>query len=492
MIPHDVQERILRLHFVEQWPIGTIAKQCGVHHTTVKRVLHSRGVPGAHRYRPSMIDPFLQFIEDTLEKYPDLPSSRLHAMVVERGYPGSKSHFRRLISSLRPKKPAEAYQRLRTLIGEEGQVDWGHFGHREIGRARRPVNAFVIVLSWCRMMFVKFSYDQRMASFLDGHMAAFEFFGGVPRRLLYDNLKSVVLERRRDSIRFHPTALDFAAHYRYEPRPVAIRRGNEKGRVERAIRYLRTSFWPARNWADLDDLNAQAEHWCRTIAATRTCPEDTTLTVGTAWDVERERLLDLPDNPFSAHDSVQARVGKTPYVRFDSNDYSVPHDRVRRTLTVLSTPKTVRIVEGEELVAEHIRSFGHREQIENPAHLEALATYKREAKQARGIDRLHHAVPSSATLLDLTAKRGHNLGSAVAALLRLVDTYTAAEVESAVVEALAAERHHVAGVRQILEARRESQGVSPALAARLSDAVRDVDPVVKPHDLGSYDLDGAS
>ena len=143
MIPHDLQERILRFHFVEHWPVGTIAKQSGVHHTTVKRVLHSRGVPGARRYRPSMVDPFLEFIEATLETYPDLPSSRLHAMVVERGYPGSKSHFRRVVAGLRPKKPAEAYQRLRTLIGEEGQVDWGHFGRREIGGARRPVSAFV-------------------------------------------------------------------------------------------------------------------------------------------------------------------------------------------------------------------------------------------------------------------------------------------------------------------------------------------------------------
>src|SRR5690606_1086588 len=118
------------------------------------------------------------------------------------------------------------------------------------------------------------------------------------------------LERRADAIRFHPTALELAAHYRFEPRPVAIARGNEKGRVERTIRYLRTSFWPARTWDGLDDLNAQALTWCREIAGARACPEDDTMTVREAWTTEQPRLLSLPDDDFPAHDVVQVRVGK--------------------------------------------------------------------------------------------------------------------------------------------------------------------------------------
>ena len=479
----------MRLHFVEKWTVGTIAKQCGVHHTTVTRVLHSKGVPGAHKLRPSMADPFLPFIEVTLKEHPTLPASRLHAMVAERGYPGGASHFRRVVSSLRPRKPAEAFQRLRTLAGEEGQVDWGHFGHRQVGSAQRPVNAFVMVLSWSRMPFVCFFYDQKMGSFLAGHVAAFTFFEGVPRRLLYDNLKSVVLERRADAIKFHPTALEFAAHYRTEPRPVAVRRGNEKGRVERCIRYLRTSFWPARTWGDLADLNRQAEHWCRTTAANRACPEDSTLTVGEAWRVEHPRLLTLPDEPFPAHDTITVRVGKTPYVRFDTNDYSVPHNRVRRTVTVLSTPTVVRIVDGDELIATHTRSFGHREQIEDLDHLMELAKHKREASKARGMDRLHHLVPTAASLLEATAKRGHNLGSAVAGLLRLVDTHGAVDVESAVVAAMAADSPHVAGVRQILEHRLELAGHAPMLAVPLSAASREADVDVTAHELCTYDLE---
>lgn len=490
MIPAELEERILRLHFVEKWKVGTIAAQCGVHHSTVRRVLHDRGVPAAPSVRPSMVDPFLGFIEQTLATYPTLPASRLHAMVVERGYPGSESHFRRVVSRLRPRPSAEAFQRLRTLIGEEAQVDWGHFGQHAVGRATRTLSAFVMVLSWSRMPFVRFYYDQRMGSFLDGHVHALHFFGGVPRRLLYDNLKSVVLERRADAIRFHPTALDLAAHYRFEARPVAVARGNEKGRVERTIRYLRTSFWPARSWDDLADLNAQALTWCRDIAGARTCPEDETMTVGEAWANEQPRLLPLPDDDYPAHDTADVRVGKQPYVRFDTNDYSVPHDRVRRTLTVHATPEQVRVLDQGEIVATHPRCFDRGRQIEDPDHLEALTAQKREARLGRGLDRLHHAVPSSATLLEGAARRGHNLGSAVAGLLRLIDTWTAAAVESAVVEAIEADTLHVAAVRQILDRRAQEAGTPPPLPVALPDDPKVRDVQVTPHHLGDYDLGG--
>jgi transposase len=197
--------------------------------------------------RASRIDPYRPFILATLEKFPTLTAARLHAMVAERGYVGGPSHFRLLVAAMRPRPAAEAYLRLRTLPGEQAQVDWGHFGHLQIGRARRPLMAFVMVLSHSRMVFLRFFLDARMDSFLRGHALAFAAFGGVPRVLLYDNLKSAVLERVGDAIRFNPTLLALAGHYRFEPRPVAPARGNEKGRVERAIRYIREGFFAGRS-----------------------------------------------------------------------------------------------------------------------------------------------------------------------------------------------------------------------------------------------------
>lgn len=487
MIPADLEQRILRLHFVEKWSVGTIAKQCGVHHSTVQRVLHTRGVPVPRSPRLSMVDPFLPFIQQTLEQYPTLPSSRLHRMVVERGYPGGPDHFRRIVSRLRPRKPAEAYLRLRTLPGEEAQVDWGHFGRIQVGRASRVVSAFVMVLSWSRMPFVRFYLDQRLGSFLHAHTEAFDAFGGVPRRILYDNLKTAVLERRGEAIRFHPTLLELASHHGFEPRPVAVARGNEKGRVERTIRYLRTSFWPALEWDDLDDLNARVAGWCTDVAATRKCPEDDSMTVGTAWKEEQPRLLELPDDRFPTHDRIEAKVGKRPYVRFDGNDYSVPHTHVRRRVTVLATPEVVRVVVGDTVIAAHMRSFEKGAQVEDPAHIAALVEAKREGRVGRGLDRLRHAVPDSATLLEGAAKRGHNLGSAVAALLRLVDRWGAEAVRQAVAEALSADALHVAAVRQVLKQQAEARGTPPPIPVSLPADPRVRALQVTPHDLDTYD-----
>jgi transposase len=487
-IPPELEAKILRYYHVEKWRVGTIAGQLHVHHATVKRVLAQAGLPriGAPARR-CMIDPYLPFLRATLEKFPTLTASRLHAMVRERGYRGGPEYFRHLVACHRPRRPAEAYLRLRSLPGEQGQVDWGHFGYLCIGRARRPLMAFVMVLSYSRQIFLRFFLDARVESFLRGHAGAFAAWQGCPRVLLYDNLKSAVLERQGDAIRFHPTLLAFAAHYRYEPRPVAIARGNEKGRVERAIRYVRDSFFAAREFADLNDLNAQAAAWCSGVAADRPCPEQQTSTVRDAFAEEAPHLLGLPDNAWPLNECVPVKVGKTPYVRFDLNDYSVPHTMVGRTLTVLAEPDEVRIVDGATIVARHRRCYDKGAQIEDVAHLEALVASKRAARRHRGTDRLARAAPASVTLLQRAGERGDNLGAITAALLRLLDRYPAAELEAAITEALARGVPHPNAVRLALEHRREQRRQPPPVAVDLPASVKARDTPVRPHQLDAYD-----
>ncbi len=408
-------------------------------------------------------------------------------MVRERGYRGRPDHFRHLIACHRPRPKAEAYLRLRSLPGEQGQVDWGHFGHLQIGRARRPLMAFVMVLSHSRQIFLRFYLDARMENFLRGHAAAFASWGGVPRVLLYDNLKSAVLERRGDAIQFHPTLLEFAGHYRFEPRPVAVARGNEKGRVERAIRYVREFFFAARSFTDLDDLNAQADAWCCGLAADRRCPGEPDRSVREVFADEAPRLLPLPDNPAPLLECVEVSVGKTPYIRFDLNDYTVPHTHVRRVLTVLADPHEVRIVDGTNLLACHPRSYDKGAQIEVPGHVQALVDEKRAARQHRATDRLAHAVPASRTLLERAAERGANLGAITVALMRLLDQVSAAELQAAILEALARDVPHPNAVRLALERRREQRGEAPPIAVELPEHVQARDAPVQPHALETYD-----
>jgi transposase len=486
--PPDIEAQILRFYHAEKWTIGTIARQLHIHHSVVRRVLAQAGLPRVGPPpRPSKIDAYLPFIRQTLEVFPTLTASRLYVMAYGRGYRGSPDHFRHLIACQRPRPKAEAYLRLRCLPGEQAQIDWGHFGHLEIGRARRPLMAFVMVLSYSRQIFLRFFLDARMENFLRGHVAAFEAWQGVPRVLLYDNLRSAVLERRGDAIRFHPTLLGFAGHYRYEPRPVAVARGNEKGRVERAIRYVRDAFFAARTFADLDDLNAQAEAWCNGLAADRRCPEDLKRSVREVFAEEAPRLLPLPDNPAPLLEHVAVSVGKTPYVRFDLNDYSVPHTNVHRILTVLADRHEVRVVDGGAVLACHPRSYDRGAQIEQAGHVKALVEQKRAARLHRATDRLVHAAPASQTLLIRAAERGGNLGTITAALMRLLAQTSAAEMQAAILEALQRNVPHPNAVRLALARRREQRGEPPTIGIMLSAHLQARDTTVQPHALETYD-----
>jgi transposase len=487
-ISPDLEAQVLRYYHAEHWRIGTIAHQLGLHHGTVQRVLAQAGLPRTGPVqRPSQVAPYLPFIRETLEKFPTLTASRLYQMARERGYAGGPDHFRHLIALHRPRPKAEAYLRLRTLPGEQAQVDWGHFGHLAIGRANRTLMAFVMVLSYSRQIFLRFFLDARMENFLRGHAGAFQSFGGVPRVLLYDNLKSAVLERQGQAIRFHPTLLALAGHYRFEPRPVAVARGNEKGRVERAIRYVRENFFAARDFRDLDNLNAQAEAWFLGQAADRPCPEDRTLRVREAFAQEQGRLLALPENPFPTDERLAVSSGKTPYVRFDLNDYSIPPTHVRRPLTVVADPQRVRILDGGEVLAEHPRCYDRDEQVEITAHIDALVEQKRNARQHRETDRLAQAVPASQTLLAQAAERGQRLGAITRELVQLLDRYGAEELQAAIQEALSRGVPHPNAVRLVLERRREARQRPPPVAITLTPQAQQRDVPVKPHRLDTYD-----
>lgn len=488
MIARELEAEILRLHHAEQWPIGTIAAQLRVHHSTVRRVLAQAGVDKAKTTaRASIVEPYMAFIVETLAKYPTLRASRLHAMVRERGYAGAPDHFRAIVARLRPRPAAEAYLRLRTLRGEQAQCDWAHFGKLAIGRALRPLMAFVMVMSYSRHLFLRFYLGASMSYFIRGHVEAFSYFNSVPRVVLYDNLKSAVIERVGNAIRFNPTLLELAAHYRFEPRPVAVARGNEKGRIERAIRFARGAFFAAREFRDVGDLNAQALAWSQGEAADRPCPEDRRRSVREMFAEEQAHLLSLPDNPFPCEERVEVSVHKTPYVRFDLNDYTVPFDHANRTLIVAASLDTVRILDGTDVIATHGRSFDRAAQIEQAGHIEALITRKRAARAHRGQDRLQQAAPSAKPLFLLAAERGAHLGVLTRGLLLLLDTHGAQALEAAIAAALAEDSAHLGAVRHFIDAHAHARGQRPPIAVCLPDDPRLRHLSVRTQALTDYD-----
>ena len=266
MIPPEQVAEIRRLFYAEHWKVGTIATQLGLHPDTVRSVLETDRFNRARLLRPTVLDPYIGFIQHTLERYPRLRATRIYQMIHKRGYEGGVVQLRRLVRRLRPVPQREAFLRLRSFPGEQGQVDWAHFGEVRIGRARRRLSCFVLTLSYSRALALEFFFDQSLENFLRGHVRAFVDLGGVPRLLLYDNLRSAVLARRGEVVQFHPRLLELCAHYHFEPRPCGLKRGNEKGRVERAIRYVRESFFAARSFTTLEDFNRQARAWRDDVA----------------------------------------------------------------------------------------------------------------------------------------------------------------------------------------------------------------------------------
>ena len=198
-------------------------------------------------------------------------------------------------------------------------------------------------------------------------------------------------------------------------------------------------------------------------------------------------MLKQPDNPYPVVERVAVKAGKTPYVRFYLNDYSLPNSYVRNTLTVLADPYRLRIIDGQAIVASHPRSFDKGQQIEDPAHVQALVALKRRARRHRATDRLAQAAPASQTLLVRAAERGANLGSITASLVLLLERYGASQLNAAITEVLERDVPHPNAVRLALERRRDDRQQAPPVALILPAHVQARDKAVRAHSLEIYD-----
>jgi transposase len=483
MISPETRVQIRRYFYAEHWKIGTIAQALHVHPDTVRRAIEVERFQHAEPLRPSIVDPYLPFVRDTLAQHPRLRATRIHQMIRDRGYTGSVEQLRRTVARLRP-QPHEAFLRLKVFPAEQGQVDWACFGSVMVGRAKRQLSCFVITLSWSRALYLEFFFDQTTENFLRAHVRAFQDWSGAPRIILYDNLKSAVLERRGDQIHFNPRLLELAAHYHFAPRPCQVRAGNQKGRVERAIRYVRDSFWAGRAFTTLAECNRQALVWRDEVAHQRRWPDDSARSVAEAFAEEQSRLLPLPLHSFQADRIEQVRSRKSIYVHFDLNDYSIPPEAVGRPLTLVASDTDVRILDGIAEIARHHRSYDRQQSILDPVHEQALLRTKRKALQQTRAGRLTVAVPESEELLERAFAQGESVASQTSQLLRLLDVYGVAALRRAIREAIERNTPRASSVAFLL---RRNHRASPLPALDLSRHPEAQALDVRPHNLETYD-----
>ncbi len=486
MITPEIRAEMRRLVIAERWRIETVARRFRVHHSVVRRAVRERSGASTPEVRPSGLDPFRPYIVERVTEYPQLTALRLFEELRARGYMLGIAQLRRYIARVRSPRARKVYLRFETEPGEQAQVDWGSFGAMRVGNGQRSLYAFSMVLSWSRAMYVDFSFDMRMETFCAMHRRALEYFAGVPKKILYDNLKSVVLHHIGNTVQFNPRFLTFAGHYLFEPTAAPVRYPEAKGRVESSIKYLRSSFFYGRSFASLADVRAQVALWrdqtanMRLHATTRERPADRLL-------VERTRMHALPAHGYDCDFVVPVIVSKDVRVRLDTNTYSVPHALVGKTVFVRADECTVRIVHDAQIVATHQRSWERHRAVEDPAHIDAMLVRRKGAKGPKRKERIANLSPECRLYLQQIARRRISLECEIQKLMRLYARYGESDLVAGIGAALAARTFGARYVRTLIDQHRYARGLGePPEPIVTGNAAAD-EMTVKPHDLETYD-----
>ncbi|GAC1647410.1 MAG: hypothetical protein NVS9B11_19820 [Candidatus Dormibacteraceae bacterium] len=487
MITDEARAQMRRLVLVEGLKIQTVSRRFGVHHSVVRRALRD-GQPGAppRPPRPSKLDPFKPYVIERLADLPLLTSARLFDELRQRGYQGSAKRLREYVAKVRAPHSRKAYLRVEFDPAEQAQVDWGSFGYLRVGDNRRPLSVFSMVLSWSRAMFIDFSLDQQMETFCRMHRRALEFFGGVPRKIVYDNLKSVVLHHVGSIVQFNPRFLSFAGHYLFEATAAPVRYPEFKGRVEASMKFIRHSFFYGRTFAGLDDLRAQAARWRDDVAnqrihgTTRERPSARLL-------IERARLRALPAHPFDTDIVIPLVVSKELRVRFDGNSYSVPPKYVGKTVQLRADDRRLRIMCDGVEIAGHPRCWDKRRHIEDPAHVRELLDRRKAGRGPSRRERLYTVCPDARVYLNEVARRRIRLDRELERLVALVDQYGEADVAAAIANAVVQRSFGARYVRALCDQARFARGQAEPPEPVVTGNHAADSLTVDPHPMETYD-----
>lgn len=477
---------IARLHYAEHFKVGTIAAQLGVHPDVVRRVLGLLPEPtGERKPRVLTLAPYVDFIQETLQKYPTLRSTRLYDMLCERNFKGSPRTVRHYVKSVRPKVAQKVYLRTHPLPAEQAQIDWGYVGKVRVSGGQRALWVFVMVLAYSRALWAELVYDLSIHSLRRSLIRAALHFGGCTRQWLFDNPKTVVLERHQAEARFQPLLLDLCGALRVQPRLCTVRAPWQKGRVERAVRYLKDRFFAGRTIHCIDAANQQLRDFLSRIPPQRPHPLFPDRTVAQVFAEEKTLLLPLPDCLPDTDQVLSVVPDKTAFVRFDRNLYSVPPDFAKKPLTLCASDTFLRFLDAGSVVAEFTRTYDINGIRENPAHRKELLLVKQRARAPKGRDRLRLAVPACDELFAKWLLGGHNVGSLTLRTLKLLDLYGQDLLQAAVKDALARDTCDLSALSLLCEYHRRAQARPLPVDIPLGENVPEHDVI--PHPLEHYD-----
>lgn len=484
---HEQRMNIRYLHSRKGASIREIAQRLHISRKTVRRALQENtGEKRVRKAQGSKLDPYKVEIAGMLEEYPRISGMRIFEEICKQGYTGKTTILNDYLKTLRHRKK-EAFFRLRFSPGEQGQVDWGSCGRITVEGQPRRLSVFAMVLSYSRMLYVEFTISERIEEFLRCHVNAFRFFGGVPETLLYDNLKSVVYQRSGAVVQFNHRFLEFAGHYCVQPQVCGIAKGNEKGRVESAIKYIKGNFLAGRSFSDLDDVNYQVSHWRETVAnirihgSTHRRPID-------LFREEQPLLGKLPAGEYDTAITAMVRASKDCFVQFETNSYSVPIRYVSEKLTLKALPRKIHIYKDMDQVAVHRRCYGKHSDIEDPKHFQGLLLSKHKAYANQTRQRFMLLGKGASRYMEGLLQGKVNAALHVKKILKLADLYGKISVLDAIDKAL---MHDAFGAEYIeniiLQRRAEKQCTEPLNTLLLEDSSGFGDIIIQEPDLARYD-----
>lgn len=397
----------------------------------------------------------------------DVEVSAIKARLEERGFRGSYMAVWRFVQQLEPSKP-DVTVRVETTPGEEAQVDFGYAG-RMIDPATGEIRktwAFVMTLSWSRHQYVEFVFNQKIPTWLRLHRNAFAFLGGVPQRVVIDNLKAGITQACWDDPEVQVTYRECAEHYGFLIAPCKPKTPQHKGKVEKGgVHYVKRNFLGGREMTTITQANQDAKVWCLTTAGQRTHGTTRKQPLVQFETVEKATLQPLPETPYDLAVWKQAKLHRDCYVVFDNAYYSAPFRLVGQTLRIRGGGQEVRLYTSDyQLVATHERATEAGQRITNPAHLppDKLPglVLDRAACQAVAAD---IGFATTALVGRLLADPVVDRLSMVRRLLRLREQVGDERLEAACDRALRFDEVSYKTVKRILGQGLESEGAVPAV-----------------------------
>jgi transposase len=491
MIDYETYQRIKQLQEQDHLTAMQIAMNLQLDYRTVAKWLKApRFHPRQSVARSSLLDPYKDQLVQWLEHHP-YTAQQCFQRLRGVGYPGGYSILTDYIRKVRPVRRA-AFLTLAFAPGECAQVDWGTYRSIAVGNTRRRLSFFVMVLCYSRLMYLEFTVLQTMEHFLACHQHAFEYFGQrVPDDIMVDNLRSAVLKRVvGEAPVFNPKYQAFADHYGFRIKACGVRKGNEKGRVENGVGYVKKNFLNGLTLGEFSTLHPAARHWLDETANTRIHGETQQRPIDRFND-EKEALSLITVPAFDVGQVHSLRASNQFRVRLDTNRYSVPAEYASQPVLLKTYPDRLCIYHREQLIARHPRSYERHRDIEHPDHPRELLTQRRNAREQQRLARFLSLSSQSQRYYQMLEDKRLNAKHHVQKIVALAEIYGDDKVARAITDACELGAVSCEYIANLLEQRARIAPEPSALHLTRNEDLLEL--TIQPPDLSLYDSDqGAS